>query len=387
MDKMRVLFHRALHNRRAQILLPAVMLAPIFILVVYLLFETAKLSMTKVRQQFALDNSAYSQMSVASTYLNAVAMVNGPLPYRVMQQMNTEMDFTKKTLEEGGKPRTVFDVFYAAGAIPTIGPKYDFGPKGAVSNTAPPAESVNWGVRYYGDTRKNWMKEDPTDSPNGKDPKNPSKDAYIITDQDLASKYFFEYEGDTRIAWLAIRDYFKIFVRTGSIYGSQTYVYKDNMRNNRMFRQAYSLNTLDCKESECGKQSANILSNFMLETKPMQIDDTVFYFSDTSPGPNGAERYHDNSATGYGFSMTEIVQTKLFQFAYLTPLSRSRLKKLGHGVVLKQPYKLPANRFNINLAERYKPYVRNTIYLSCPRGNNNCVWPNPLPKYSVRVGV
>ena len=63
-------------SHRAQILLPAVMLAPIFILVVYLLFETSKLSMTKVRQQFALDNATYAQMSVTSGYLNSLAQIN-----------------------------------------------------------------------------------------------------------------------------------------------------------------------------------------------------------------------------------------------------------------------------------------------------------------------
>ena len=389
MDKIAGLFHRAVQNRRAQILLPAVMLAPIFILVVYLLFETAKLSMTKVRQQFALDNSAYSQMSVASTYLNAVAMVNGPLPFRVMQQMNTSMRIPEKTLDEGGEPRTVFDVFYAAGAIPSIGPKYTLGPAGAVSNSRPTPESVDWGVRYYGEKRKNWMKEDPTDATDGeKDPKDDSKDVYVITDKTLSAQYFFEYGEGDNLAWVAIRDYFKVFVRTGSIYGSQTYVYKDNMRNNRMFRQSYSLNTLDCKESECGKQAAATLSNFVLETKPVQIDDTAFYFSDVSLDPNNEDNtIHNLRARGFGFSMTDMVETKLFQFAYLTPLSRSRLRKMARGILLKQSYKLPANRFNINLAQRYKPYVRNTIYLSCPRGNNNCVWPNPLPKYSVRVGV
>ena len=36
-----------LKEKRAQILLPAVMLVPIFILVIYLLFETAKVSMSK----------------------------------------------------------------------------------------------------------------------------------------------------------------------------------------------------------------------------------------------------------------------------------------------------------------------------------------------------
>ena len=227
------------------------------------------------------------------------------------------------------------------------------------------------------------MKEDPTPAMNDKD--SDGKDAYMLTDKELAENYFFEYTGSSTLAQTAIRDYFKIFVRTGSIYGSQTYVYNDNMRNNRMFRQSYFLNTKDCRESECGKQAAATLDNFTLETKPMEIDDTVFYVSQTVP-ING-KYVHQGHTLGIPISMTEVVQAKLFQFAYLTPSSRSHLQKMARGILLKQPYKLPANRFNINLAQRYKPYVRNTIYLNCPRSGNNCVWPNPLPKYSVRVGV
>ena len=83
--------------------------------------------------------------------------------------------------------------------------------------------------------------------------------------------------------------------------------------------------------------------------------------------------------------MTEVIKAKLFQFAYLEPSSRSKLRTLARGVVLKQPFKLPKNHFNINLEQKYKPYVRNTAVLECPRAGNNCVWPNPLPKYTVTL--
>ena len=110
-------------SRQAQILLPAVMLAPIFILVVYLLFETSKLSMTKVRNQFALDNAAYSQMSSTSAYLNSVAWVNGVGPYRVMRTMDS-IELKPKQNSEMSEKVTVFDVFYRAGALPAIGPDH-----------------------------------------------------------------------------------------------------------------------------------------------------------------------------------------------------------------------------------------------------------------------
>ena len=378
MDKIIGAFCGHVQSRRAQILLPAVMLAPIFILVVYLLFETAKLSMTKVRQQFALDNSAYSQMSTASTYLNTVAMINGPSVYRVMKSMNQPLKVKPAAKNEG--VRTVFDMFYAAGAFPALGPSHEIGSDGAISNPIPSPESTDWDVRYYGDKRKNWMKEDPKDSFDGKD-KN-GKDTYNLTDKALTDTYFFSYEpnNDNNLAIASVRDYFTIFVRTGSIYAAQTYIYNDTVRNSRMFRQAYFLNTRDCKQSECGRQAATTLERYVLETKPMEIDDTNFYISVVDGNTHmGAQEIP--------LKMTEIVQSKLFQFAYLTGGSRSKLKQMSHGILLKQKYRVPANRFNINLEQRYKPEVRNTIYLSCPRSGNNCVWPNPLPKYSVRVGV
>ena len=75
--------NRTLQNRRAQLLLPAVLLLPLFVLVIYLLTETTKVSIAKVRHQFALDNAAYTQMTTVSVFLNAVGLLNGPLPYRV----------------------------------------------------------------------------------------------------------------------------------------------------------------------------------------------------------------------------------------------------------------------------------------------------------------
>ena len=76
---------RMLQARRAQLLLPAVLLLPLFVLVIYLLVEVTKVSIAKVRHQFALDNAAYTQMTTVSVFLNAVGLLNGPLPYRVLR--------------------------------------------------------------------------------------------------------------------------------------------------------------------------------------------------------------------------------------------------------------------------------------------------------------
>ena len=358
-----------LQDRKAQILLPSVLLAPIFVLVIYLLFETAKVSMTKVRQQFALDNAAYSQLSAASTYLNAVAMVNGPLPYRVMLYYKDQKVNPKETAAASGKqPISIFELFYHGGGVPVIGPDYDTG-----INNPPPAESIDWGVKYdpanqeY--SRQDWEKEQPRLA---------SSDEWVpVMSKSLVNDYYFP---ALRYGTVVIQNYLETYVRTGSIYESQSYVYKEVSKNAIMFREAYYLNTNDCKKSDCARQSAFQLQRYItLGTKPFELDKVRFYASDSGlSGEHGG-------AINLDLPMSEIIKTKLFQFAFLDSSSRNKLRTLGRGVVLKQPFKLPRNHFNINLEQKYKPYVRNTAILSCPRNSNNCVWPNPLPKYTVTL--
>lgn len=366
---MRGMVKNILSGRRAQILLPAVMLAPIFMLLIYLLFETAKLSMSKVREQFALDNAAYSQMSSTSAYLNALAQVNGVLPYRVMKTMSQELT-AKQTASDDSKV-TVFDVFYKAGAFPAAGPSHDIGPNGAVNNPRPEPESNNWNFQYYKGKRANWAKEDPQDDFD-------EEEKYVLTDKDIADNYFF---GASGLGLAAIKEYATTFIRTGSIYASQTYVYEDLMKNARMFRQAYFLNVRNCRESTCARQSAAVIERYSVESKPFEINETRYY---VSADYEGATMH--SGAYPIDLKMEEVMGAKLFQFAYLTPQSRNILRKLERGVTLKQKYTLPSNSFNINLTQRYNPYVRNTVYMSCPRAGNNCVWPNPISKYSTRIG-
>lgn len=383
MNNIRDVIYQTLRGRRAQILLPAVMLAPIFILIIYLLFETAKLSMTKVRQQFALDNGAYSQMSATSGYLNAVAQVNGPLPYRVMKTLNYPIP--KKNTADPAVAKwdkvTIFDMFYASGMVLGGGGAKSgaLGVNGTSSNSAPAAKSDDWGFHYYSlpsddikYDRSKWEQENPSASPD-------IEGRYVLTNKALADNYFF---GGSGIGLPAIKEYVSVYARTQIIYNSQTYSYKDTTKKSHMFRESYFLNTKDCPQAECGAQAASVLDRFILETKPFEIDDVRFYLTADYQGSTS-----HSGAYKMDIKISELMKgPKLFQFAYLTPGSRGQLQRLKRGVVLKQRFKAPANRFNINVTERYKPYVRNTVTVSCPRGNNNCVWPNPISKYSVKVG-
>ncbi len=368
------LYHRIigkLSEPRAQILLPAVLLAPIFILVVYLLFETAKVSMTKVRQQFALDNAAYTQVSSTSTYLNVVGQIQA-LGYRNFQQ---ELENVKLESKKGDAPITAFDIFYKGGGFPAIGPEYGKG-----YNPPPPAESMDWGFKYYeGDTvdsnfpRSEWEKENPSAVPDDK--------PVPIMSKSLAENYFVTSE----FANTGLLPYLLVYATLGSIYEAQDYIYKAVSKNAAMFRETYYLNVNDCKPSECARQSAAKLRPFLdIRTKPFEIAQIEFYFSEGARGYGLAGAYARQ--LNIKEDISEISASgRLFQFAYLDPSSRGKLKSFARGIQLKQPFKLPRNYFNINLEQKYKPYVRNRVVLSCPRNSNNCVWPNPLPKYTVTL--
>lgn len=367
-----------LKDRKAQILLPSVLLAPIFILVIYLLFEMVKVSATKIREQFALDNAAYSQMSSASTYLNAVAMTNGPLPYRVMLAYDNYdpkevIKASNAAIQKGINPPeiTVFDIFYKGGAFPSIGPEHEKG-----VNPPPAPESDNWDIQYYsGDdlpvSRKGWEKEQPdVDITNG--------EPLPIINERLVENYHFSQRSK---ALPNIVNYLHTYLTVGDIYGAQRYSFEQVSKNAIMFREAYFLNVRNCKRADCARQSASKIKQFLnLKTRPVELEKIIVYLSDS----DGADSSHGGALT-LPLSSSDWGGKPLFQFAFLDSSSRSKLRTLARGVMLKQNYKLPANHFNINLEQKYKPYVRNEVILSCPRNNNNCVWPNPLPKYSVTL--
>lgn len=367
---------RKLKDRSAQLLLPAVLLLPLFILVVYLLVEVTKVSIAKVRHQFALDNAAYTQMTTVSVFLNAVGLLNGPLPYRVMRTYDEPIKKVEG-LESyrGNEKLTVFDLFFQAGAIPTIAPDYEWG-----KNNAPSPQSTDWGVHYlkhaqWGTpyepeeeklySREEWEQETPK----------AITEPVELMNKEIVKKHYIAAK---RVGLPAIKAYLNTYIQVGDTYNLQKKLYEDLIKNAGIFRQGYYLNVDDCKRSECAKQSASKLSRYLsIPTKRQEADELKVYVSasDSEGGTGGSVEVP--------LTMTKMGAEPLFFFAYVEPAGRTRLRALKRGVALKQLFPLPKNHFNINLQSKYKPFVRNTVVMSCPRGNNNCVWPNPLPKYNV----
>ncbi|MBO5911830.1 MAG: hypothetical protein J6Q05_06645, partial [Elusimicrobiaceae bacterium] len=158
----------------------------------------------------------------------------------------------------------------------------------------------------------------------------------------------------------------------------QKHIYESLIKNAGIFREGYFLNVDDCRKGQCARQSAARLAPYLsIPVTRQEADELVVYVSasDSDGGTGGAIEIP--------LKMTEMGADPLFLFAYVDPTGRTRLRNLKRGISLKQNFPLPKNHFNINLESKYKPYVTNTVIMSCPRNNNNCVWPNPLPKYNV----
>ena len=387
MMKLFAQVNRKLCEKKAQVLLPSVLLVPLFILVVYLLFDLTNLSMTKVQHQYALDNAAYSQMTTVSAYLNAVAMTNGPALYRVMvtyDEKNIQrLDQLDPPCGDDVCPPkvSVFDIFYQGGAFPALENRKE------AYHGKPSPESTDWNFQYFAgngnywdgtfqasvkeganpkhayDGRKDWVK------PN---PKLPSEPPTLMS-LNLIKNYKLHYS--------EIVKYFSEYLRwafyLGYIFDNQKYMYQQLTNNAFAFRSGYSVNTGTCKPAECARQSARQLMPYLkINLIPFDLKTIRIQFTDY-------ERF-----------MTDMIEQPLtsgdlnagrdiYMFAYVDPSSQSVLRRLEKGVVLKQPYKVPSNHFNKDLNTKYKPFTRNTIIMSCPRKGNNCVWPNPLPKYNV----
>ena len=366
-------FKRYLHTSRGQILLPSVLLVPLFILVVYLLFDLTNLSMTKVQHQYALDNAAYTQMTTVSSYLNSMAMINGPSLYRVM--IGYKDDKIEAIDPTRTQPENVFNLFYKAGAFPSVGQDHE---NGGTNN--PSAESVDWDVDYYPKKFVRDGEKGVVDDPGHKKwmvphPKLPGKDAVVIINSELIKNAKLTMDATVE----KIAEYLKWVFYLGSIYDNQTYSYDQLTRNAYMFREGYFVNTGTCKPADCAKQSARVFAPYLkIRVKPFDVNKVRAYFNDWAEGRGVHE------PIPFDLTSEDLKAGRdMFLFSYLTPESVSLLRKLDYGIVLKQPYKTRKNHFKQNLDQKYKPYTRVKVMLQCPRKGNNCVWPNPLPKYSV----
>jgi len=348
-------------NKRAQIVIPAVLLVPTILLVIYLLFETTKLSREKIMHQFATDASAFVELTSTSNFLNATAYTNGAFPFRLFRE---NFDVTNKTIKldtkvnpnpmqnEGDK--SIFEFFYMAGAFPALGMDQ--------ITSVPKDTDITWEIRYFENTRPGWN----TDSP----PKPDETKFYPITSEEIAEYYNANWHLDS------IKLYLFMYYLLSQIYENQKKVYERITSEGEFFRKGYYLNTGNCRLSECGREGAREFKKYFLETEPVYIQRVVTFYKDPVDG--------QKKSIKLDLKADNIFDGKLYQFAYLSKPSKERARKLYTGIEIKQSFEAPSNYFRVGL-KRYNPHTHVRVAMQCTKESNNCVWPNPTPKYQVRI--
>lgn len=354
-------------------MLPAVMMVPVILLAIYLLFETTKLSREKIRNQFALDISAISEMTPLTSLLNANAYLN-MMPYLVFRdEMSEPLELNKLTqmseLEPDDQNLTMYDFFYRAGAFPgarDLNEQYNWEPK---------PTDTEWYLTYYEDTRKEWDSDSPE--------KIEDQDEGVeINDQEMTQWYLVPY--NEKLSKAIFSDYLQTYYLAGRAIDGQIKIY-DSIQDKKheFFRKAYYLNIGSCKQAECGQEGAAMIGSDRVAFDRMSFSKFNIHwmrelpeFLETVQKPDFDHRTLEiDRVTGGRLD-------ELHQFVYLDKSSLKKMERMARGIDITQAFDAPGNYFNVNL-DKYKPRVHAKVAVRCPAKDNNCIWPATTPKYQI----
>lgn len=371
--------------RRGQILIPAMLVIPSLLIFVYLLFETTKISREKIRQQFAIDSAVFIQMGDYTNLLNRTAYVNGAFPYRIFKEAFGcgEGENMNEPIASTGHNKCMYEILYDMGAIPhnQDDPSYD-------DSEAKPIENGPWKILYKDKDKKD-LNEIPKRVKDAVYTSN--QDGFWLVDQDTAGSYYINYKTVEGIYSF----YAEVYTLLGSVEAAQWTVFKRITEEATFLRKSYYLNagTSDCIQSpkSCAQQAVGY---FQSGAKISEIYRRVIGYMGIAglwPTPGQTSPYYI-AATEPPFAMQD---EGLFRTA---GFSSSEMAKIGNGVDVYQGWTAPPNYFNVDFnrvascKEVGKPCVHSKISSQCPRSvwsghstPNNCVWPNPTPKYQTRL--
>lgn len=362
---------KPLKSRAGQILLPSLFAIPSLILFVYLIFEVAKLSREKIRHQFAVDAAAFIEMTNYSDFLNRTAYVNGPFPYRIFEEEWTQQKLYFGAADYEGGDISMADVAWESGAYPR-------GPF-KVGNIQQLDKQDKWRIAFNEEMR-----------PEIQSPR-PGNEEEITFVSEKHAKRFNIMKGHllgngTPEDMGHFGFYNQVYTLLGSVEKSQTSVFEKLTANSSFFRKSYYLNTGECREDEaatCAEDGvASFSSNKFIDgIKPHYVPKISVTYK--LPVQYGRSIYTEHLT---------LASPGLYQ---LTTVPVGALGRLGSGYQVYQGWKAESNYFNVDVNQLAKCgtggieglCVRARIASQCPdyENGNNCVWPNPTPKYQTRL--
>ncbi|MCK5583415.1 MAG: hypothetical protein KAI33_06475, partial [Elusimicrobiales bacterium] len=180
--------------------------------------------------------------------------------------------------------------------------------------------------------------------------------------------------------------YAQFYTLLGQIEKSQITVFERLTENFNFFRKSYYLNTGECRNNPefCAEDGvAEFKANAIREGNNfhMHYIEKIRFWA----------RVPKTGIPPYDLSKTNpSIEIKLFQLA---SIDNDALSAAGRGYEVFQGWDAPSNYFGIDFnalvpcRETGRPCVHAMVASQCPAlsSGNNCVWPNPTPKYQTRL--
>jgi len=378
-------------SRKGQILIPSLLIIPSLILFIYLIFETTKLSREKIRQQFAVDSAAFIQMGDYTNILNRTAYVNGAFPYRIfkeayecVQGCSSGDEENCMKLTDGSGAICTYKMLYESGSIP----KYQ--DDVANQEAVPLDNQPQWNIAF----------SDPPRGAMNANPPAPEETLTMITsDQGIKINIFW----DPAVG--LYKFYAQVYTLLGTVEESQMTVFERFTENFNFLRKSYYLNanTKECvaNPNTCAEDSVRSRDGFrdnrFLRGKSMfmhYIQKIIFH----AKVPQSGLPPYFLGKTNPPLDMTGSNTQGLFQLA---SFSSDAMDGVGRGYEVYQGWDVPSNYFNVKFNQMAwrecenskRPCVHSLVASQCPNlkggwpksSPNNCVWPNPTPKYQTRL--
>lgn len=282
-------------------------------------------------------------------------------------------------MASGSGEKCGYDMLFEAGAIPKS--------KNDVKGTQPDSLDKDniWPIAFDESARPEFK-----DNPTGKT----DTPTFTLITQDQGVKIMLEW--GTAIGFYKF--YSQVYSLLGTVEMSQYTVFERLTADFSFFKKSYFLNSGTCESEQaqgCGNDGIYSPNGFHSnkikdgDNFHMHYIQKIIFYAKVFTGSSLPPYYLGKSNPP--MDMTTMDPKGLFQLA---TVENAPLKTFGEGLDVYQGWDAPANYFNINFNQLAKcnetgrPCVHAKIAAQCPQlktDGNNCVWPNPTPKYQTRL--
>lgn len=393
-----------------QVVIPFLFALPCMFLFVALIYETAKLSREKIRHQFAADSSAFAEMTHYSDFLNRSAHANGAFPQILFREAFKGVCIDSKRSTSGGCDgrggEWLYDLIAKNGAFPRWQKLDEFEPEEFEIATSDPkdpdiagfqktlGDASLWPVRFEGCGEAKNRAVNP-DMDTCRDKSGDADQLDLVTLQN-AKDYW--------ITWDDAQDVYRLYVQVyqllGSVAESQDEILKQLTRDHQSYRKSYWLNSgAPLEEAQEGadwfdKNGGRVGVDFNYDfhwLKKVMIYGAKPVKSAYSPyqvfKPDAAQ-----SMPGQGlFQFLTVSADDLKRFRSLrTPTDWPGFPVVQHWDTQRKV--LSRNFFGVDFHAEAPchdgaggPCVHATAAIVNQDDSNRGVWPDPTPKYQVRL--